>query len=82
MKSPNRDLLFLPKKDFGNQKDVEMEVEKLHEMLFHAECMENFCTVNEIIDLNVYKVITNRVKIEKIIRQRSMKPFQFINNKN
>jgi hypothetical protein len=82
MKSANRDLLVLSKKISNNKKDLEMEVEKLNQILFHAESFENFCTANEIIDLNVYKIITNPARIQKFIRQRKIKPFQFINNKN
>lgn len=82
MNSANRDLLLLSKKRSGNKKEMELEVEKLHRLLFYVESMENFCIVNEIIDVNNYKIVQKPAKIEKIVRQLKMKPFVFINNKN
>jgi len=78
----NRDLLLLSKKASPDPKELEIEVEKLHEMLFHVECMANFCVANEIIDINRYKIIQKAYKIERTVRQQKLKPFVFINNKN
>jgi len=78
----NRDLLLLSKKASPDPKELEQEVEKLHAMLFHVESLANFCVANEIIDLNRYKIMQKPNKIEKVIRQRTLKPFLFINNKN
>jgi hypothetical protein len=36
----------------------------------------------EIIDLNKFKVITRPALIAKLLRQKELKPFQFLNNKN
>ncbi|MGI8637122.1 MAG: hypothetical protein ACR2KZ_17155 [Segetibacter sp.] len=81
MKSAKRDLLVLSKNASIDKHELEHEVEKLHELLFHVECLENFCIANEIIDLNKYRIINDPVRIERIISSK-MKPFQFINNKN
>jgi len=82
MKSSKRDLLVLSKNASANQKEMALEVEKLHDLLFHVESIENFCVANEVIDLNSYKIIHNHIKIKRIISQKKMKPFVFINNKN
>lgn len=82
MKSTKRDLLVLSKSDSTNQKDLELEVEKLHDLLFHVESFENFCVANEIIDINKYKIINQPDKIKKILIKNKLKAFQFINNKN
>ena len=82
MKSTKRDLLVLSKKSSVDQKEMEQEVEKLHELLYHVESVENFCNANEIIEINKYKIVRNPVKIKRIISQRQIKPFQFIHNKN
>lgn len=82
MKSSKRDLLVLSKKNLTGQREMELEVEKLHDLLFVAESMENFCIANEIIDINKYKIIQHPVKIQRIINKNKMKPFQFVNNKN
>jgi len=82
MKSAKRDLLVLSKNVSTDEKDMEMEVEKLHELLLLAESVDNFCVANEIIDINNYRIIQHAVKMKRIISRKKMKPFQFINNKN
>lgn len=82
MKSSTRDLLVLSKNASIDQREMERVVEKLNQLLLHAECMENLCSVNEIIDINNYKIITKPKKIEKIISYNKLKRFQFIHNKN
>jgi len=81
MKGASRDLLVLSKKASINQREMEIEVEKLNQLLFHAEAIEKLCLVNEIIDINNYKIVTKPKKIEKIIKSK-VKPFQFILNRN
>lgn len=82
MKTASRDLLVLSKKASIDQREMEREVEKLNKLLFHAEAIEKLCLVNEIIDINKYKIIHNFKKIEKIISYNRLRPFQFIHNKN
>jgi len=78
----NRDLLLLSKKTSPDPKELEHEVEQLHELLFSVESFPNFCIANEILDLNKYKIIQKANRIERIIKKNSLKPFQFILNKN
>ncbi len=78
----NRDLLLLTKKTSPDPKELEHEVEQLHELLFVVESFPNFCVANEILDLNRYKVIQKANRIERIIKENRLKPFQFIVNKN
>ncbi|HEX8460154.1 MAG TPA: hypothetical protein VF623_01940 [Segetibacter sp.] len=82
MNSSNRDILVLSKNLAVNEAEMEVEVEKLHKILVAAESLQNYCIVNEIIDINKYRIINNPVKIERIIRQNKIKPFTFISNKN
>lgn len=82
MKSVNRDLLLLTRRSISDKDAVEHEVERLHQILFHVESLHNFCIANEIIDVAAYKVITNPVKIDRIIRNQKLRAFQFICNKN
>jgi len=82
MKSPNRDLLVLLKDEYMSEQSIEQEVELLNEMLFHVESMENFCKAHEVIDLNRYKIYLKSKQIIKVVRQREIRPFQFISNKN
>ncbi len=82
MKSPNRDLLVLSKNISTDEREMQLEVEKLNQILFHAEAIENLCIANEIIDINNYKIVRKPKKIEKIISNKRLKPFQFIHTKN
>ncbi len=82
MKAASRDLLVLSKNASINQREMEIEVEKLNQLLFHAEAIENLCMVNEIIDINNYKIVANHKKIEKILSSNKLKSFQFIHNNN
>ncbi|WP_018617414.1 hypothetical protein [Segetibacter koreensis] len=82
MKAASRDLLVLSKNASITQREMELEVEKLNQLLFQAEAIEKLCLANEIIDINNYKIVTKLKKIEKLISYSKLKPFQFIHNKN
>ena len=82
MSPQNRDLLVLTKKESMNPGELEHEVELLVELLCHVESMDVFCTANEVIDLNRYKILQKQHQIQRIIREGRLKPFVFISNKN
>jgi len=82
MKPASRDLLVLSKKATINKREMEREIEKLNRLLFHAESMEKLCQVNEIIDINLFRIIRKSKKIEKLLSTDKLKPFQFVHNKN
>jgi hypothetical protein len=82
MKPASRDLLVLSRNVTIDKIEMEREVEKLNKILLEAESLSNFCVVNEIIDVNRYRIIDNPIKIERMIRQNKIKPFIFISNKN
>ena len=82
MSPQNRDLLVLTKKESMKPGELEHEVELLVDLLYHVENMEVFCSANEVLDLNRYKVIQKRSLIKKVLRERRLKPFVFISNKN
>lgn len=81
MKLSNRDLLVMSKNASATKVEIDREVENLHQLLFKAESMENFCVANEIIDINRYKIISKAGSIQKILKKK-LKAFQFVNNKN
>ena len=82
MNNPNRDLLVLFNHEIMTQKAIEHEVEQLHQLLYAIEGIENLIIAHEIIDLNKYRVINKNVQLRKLIRQRDLKPFVFLNCKN
>lgn len=75
-------MLVLTKKVSVDEKELQLEVEKLHNLLFHVESVDNFCIANEIIDLNSYRIIGDPIRIKRIITKNKLKSFQFVNNKN
>jgi len=82
MISGNRDILVLTKYQVPDPVAMEQELQFLDKLLFKVENLHTFCIVNEIIDLNKYKIIKKHHLIHQIIRERSIKPFVFIFNKN
>jgi hypothetical protein len=78
----NRDLLVLFKEELMNPQAIEHEVEMLHELLYCVEKMDNLIVAHEIINLNKYKVFTDKNIIRETLRQTELKPFVFLNNKN
>lgn len=82
MNNPNRDLLVLFNHEIMTQKAIEYEVEQLHLLLYTVEGIENLIIAHEILDLNKYRVINKHPQLRKLIRQRELKAFVFLNCKN
>jgi len=82
MNNPNRDLLVLFNHEVMTQKAIEHEVEQLHQLLYTIEGIDNLIVAHEILDLNKYRIINNTTQLRKLIRQRELKPFVFLNCKN
>jgi hypothetical protein len=82
MHKSNRDLLVMLKQELMTPQTVEIEVNKLHELLYKTERLDCFAAVHELIDLNKYKIHNNRFEIKKLIRSRKDHPFVFISNLN
>jgi hypothetical protein len=82
MKTPDRDLLVLMKDEFVTEQFMACELEKLNDLLFQYETLENFCAAHEVFDLNSYKILRGTRYIQRIVRQQELKPFQFLCNKN
>ncbi len=82
MNNSNRDLLVLFNQELMTPQSIEHEVELLHQMLYTIERIESLVIAHEIIDLNKYRIINKHFKLRKLIRQRELKPFVFLNCKN
>jgi hypothetical protein len=78
MKSPNRDLLVLLKDETMSEQAIEREVEKLNDMLFQLESVDNFCVSHQMLDLNKFKIFTDQRSIMQVTRQKELKPFVFL----
>jgi hypothetical protein len=82
MNPRNRDLLVLTKKELMNQQELEHEIELLNDLFYLVESSNALCIVNEIIDINRYKVISKLHQVRDILKEPKLKPFVFICNKN
>ncbi len=78
----NRDLLVLSKKITMDPIELEHEVELLVDLLYHVENLNAFCIANEVFDLNKYKILKKPRLVQQAIREKRLKPFVFISNKN
>jgi hypothetical protein len=77
-----RDLLVLSSKISLTPQQLEKEVKSLHELLYSVETTNHFCTANEVINLNNYRIIHKPHLIEKAVRDMEIRPFIFVCNKN
>lgn len=64
------------------EKAIELEVARLNKLLYTVESHEHICTASELIDLNRYRITRNHRAILALIREKSVKPFLFLNNLN
>ena len=64
-----------------SEKELEQQVAQLHEILFHAESIQNICKTYEILDLNNYRVFRNPLTVRTMLRQQKF-PFVFPVNRN
>jgi hypothetical protein len=78
----NRDLLVLFKEELMNPQSIEHEVEMLHELLYSVERIDNLIVAHEVIDLNRYKIFSDKNVVRITLRESELKPFIFLNNKN
>ena len=78
----NRDLLVLFKEELMNPQAIEHEVEMLHELLYSVERIDNLIVAHEVINVNKYKISSDKNIIRMTLRHNELKPFIFLNNKN
>lgn len=75
-------MLVLFNQELLSPQAIEHEVELLHELLHIVERLENIVTAHEVIDLNKYKIINQKMVVRNVIRLQELKPFVFLNCKN
>jgi len=82
MRAPNRDLLVLVKDEFLSSTSMEVELERIHQLLIGFETPDNLCRAHEVFDMNSYKRVTSISRIQKIMSEKELKAFVFVINKN
>ena len=80
--SSKRDLLVLSKSVTDDPQQLEKELKALNAILYEVETLRQLCQCCEVININTYKIIQKPFLLEKLIRQKQFKPFQFLFNKN
>src|SRR5665647_3117421 len=81
MDKSNRDLLVLFKQESSPQA-IEHEVEFLHELLFYVEKIDNVVISYEVININKYKIFSEKKIIRQTKSNKNLKPFFFLKKKN
>ena len=82
MRAPNRDLLVLVKDEFLSSTSMEVELERIHQLLIGFETPDNLSHAHEVFDMNSYKRVTSISRIQKIMSEKELKAFVFVINKN
>ena len=82
MNNNHRDLLLLFNHELMTPKALELELSRLHVLLYNIDSSENVANSCELIDLNRYKIIKNYIEVRNYLRSRQKKPFVFLNNRN
>jgi hypothetical protein len=77
-----RDLFLVTKMDQISNAEVEKEMQLLNEILYGIESMHTFALVNEVLDMQKYKVIKKPHLVADAIRKQKFRPFVFLYNKN
>ena len=82
MNKSNRELLVLFNQTIKTQKDIEVELSHLNQLLHEAERLDNIASTFEIIDLSKYKIQSKHHFIKHYMCMKMDKPFIFLFNKN
>ena len=82
MNDSNRDLLVISSIAHLSEEARDREVVLLNNLLHEIETWDTFSTVNEIININRHKIIRKPYLVQKNLREKGVKPFVFICNKN
>jgi hypothetical protein len=79
---PNRTLLLVADNANHSNVSIDVQLQWLHKVLYTVENINTYSEVNEIIDINRYKVIRKKHLVAQILRAPYMKPFEFVCCKN
>ncbi len=81
-RSQRRDLLVLMNNEYRSSSEFDQHVEWLHDLLYHVEQLDNFCSAHELILINRHKITTNVSKIRRSVLRKEKKAFEFLSNLN
>ena len=81
MEKYNRDLLVLLNEEVASD-SLDKEVESLHALLHIVEKIENISISHEVINVNKYRIFSDKRTVMKVLTSKRIKPFIFLNNLN
>lgn len=82
MNLPNRDLLILFNQELMTPGAIEQAIERIHEILYDVERVDNLALSHEVIDINRNGVKRERFIVRRHLRSRELQPFVFLNCRN
>lgn len=82
MRTPHHDLLVFTGEKTMNEKELELQVRFLNDLLYNVEKTNAFCTANEILDVNKCRIVQKPHLVQQIMSSDTLPPFVFINSKN
>lgn len=78
-----RDLLLLFKHDYVNRRSLDLELERLYEMLYDIHSYEkSLSQAYEVIDMNRFKILQKPQQVLRTLNRGELKPFIFLGAKN
>lgn len=82
MLNSGRDILVINRNETLQPEAYKKEIAFLGKILYSSESIKNFCMVNEVIDINRFKIIRKAHHIQQLASEYRLKPFVFFFNKN
>ncbi len=82
MSTLRRDILLMRREINPDPKLIEQEVTSLDQLLRETEATENYYVSFELIDLNRFVILHDKLHINKAMKRNALKPFQFLVNRN
>lgn len=82
MATLRRDILLMRREINPDPKMIEREVTSLDQLLRETESTENYYASFELIDLNRFVILHDKLHINKAMKRNALKPFQFLVNRN
>jgi hypothetical protein len=78
-----RDLLLLFKHDYVNRRSLDLELERLYEMLYDIHSYEKSLSQSyEVIDMNRFRILQKPHQVLRVLNRGELKPFIFLGSKN
>ena len=82
MATLRRDILLMRREINPDPKLIEQELTSLDQLLRETETTENYYVSFELIDLNRFVILHDKLHINKAMKRNALKPFQFLVNRN